>query len=312
VKGGMGMTWQNELKLHLQKLSEFWVDRDLDRYQLMADDERRAIHRKKVNLKERGVDILKAEVTGNIVGTTVQEKDRRVDYFYQLRLLQKQREVFFIEDVQTRRQAIFTWGELVADRSRAIEGSTIFIEDPSENITQLDARIPGRGKGKSKGIIYDRLAAVKYADRWWNAYNSDFKAFDVDCTNYVSQCIFAGGSPMNGQYNQHSGWWYEGNRWSLSWAVAHSFRWCLAAEDNGFGAISVERPEQLLPGDVICYDFEGDGRWDHSTIVTEQDGQGMPLVNAHTTNSRHRYWNYEDSTAWTENIKYKFYHFNDE
>ena len=34
---------------------------------------------------------------------------------------------------------------------------------------------------------------------------------------------------------------------------------------------------------------------------------GMPLVNAHTYNSRMRYWAYEDSSAYTPNIKYKFF-----
>jgi hypothetical protein len=40
--------------------------------------------------------------------------------------------------------------------------------------------------------------------------------------------------------------------------------------------------------------------------VTGKDASGMPLVNAHTYNSRMRYWAYEDSTAYTPNIKYKF------
>ncbi len=58
---------------------------------------------------------------------------------------------------------------------------------------------------------------------------------------------------------------------------------------------------------VICYDFEGDNRWDHNTIVVAKDANGMPLVNAHTNNSRLRYWTYEDSAAWTPNIQYKFF-----
>ncbi|EPR28081.1 putative cytosolic protein [Geobacillus sp. WSUCF1] len=66
--------------------------------------------------------------------------------------------------------------------------------------------------------------------------------------------------------------------------------------------------EQLMAGDVICYDFQGDGRFDHSTIVVAKDQNGMPLVNAHTTNSRMRYWSYEDSSAYTPNIRYKFFH----
>jgi hypothetical protein len=71
-------------------------------------------------------------------------------------------------------------------------------------------------------------------------------------------------------------------------------------------AVEVNRPEELKLGDIICYDFEGDGRFNHTTIVTAKDADGMPLVNAHTTNSRKRYWAYTDSTAYTPNIKYIF------
>lgn len=65
-------------------------------------------------------------------------------------------------------------------------------------------------------------------------------------------------------------------------------------------------------GDVICYDFEGDGRWNHTTIVVAKDADGMPLVNANTYNSRMRYWAYEDSTAYTPNMKYAFFHITDQ
>lgn len=65
-------------------------------------------------------------------------------------------------------------------------------------------------------------------------------------------------------------------------------------------------------GDVICYDFEGDGRWNHTTIVVAKDADGMPLVNANTYNSRMRYWAYEDSTAYTPNMKYTFFHITDQ
>ena len=67
-------------------------------------------------------------------------------------------------------------------------------------------------------------------------------------------------------------------------------------------------PEELILGDVIAYDFEDDGRWNHTTIVVAKDADGMPLVNAHSANSRRRYWNYEDSSKYTPQMKYKFFH----
>ena len=35
---------------------------------------------------------------------------------------------------------------------------------------------------------------------------------------------------------------------------------------------------KLMPGDVICYDFQGDGRFDHTTFVVAKDDENMPNV----------------------------------
>ncbi len=157
---------------------------------------------------------------------------------------------------------------------------------------------------------YDRQRAVQYAELWWNSYNPRYRHFDVDCTNFVSQAIHAGGIPMHFARQRNQGWWYRDGRenWSYSWAVAHSLRNYLARGGPHLKATAVNRADQLQLGDIICYDWEGDGRWDHNTIVTAIDPRGMPLVNAHTVNSRRRYWDYRDSHAWREQTRYAFFH----
>ncbi len=157
---------------------------------------------------------------------------------------------------------------------------------------------------------YNRPAAVAYAEKWWNDYNPAFRAFPVDCSNFVSQCLWAGSFPMVGGARRDQGWWYRGNggprdTWSYSWAVAHSLRWYLAGSPLVQAAASAA---ELRLGDVISYDFTGDGRWEHSTVVTGFDASGQPLVNAHTSNSRARFWDYRDSPAYTPRIKYSFWH----
>ena len=136
-------------------------------------------------------------------------------------------------------------------------------------------------------MLYDRLAAVRYADKWWNSYNPAYPKFDVDCTNYVSQCLRAGGAPMWGYPNREKGWWIGGGTWSLSWSTPHSLRWYLAGSKRGMTATQVGSAEELELGDIIVYDFQNDGRYDHSTIVTAKNGS-EPLVNAHTYNVKHR------------------------
>ncbi|WP_199622370.1 amidase domain-containing protein [Paenibacillus alkalitolerans] len=170
--------------------------------------------------------------------------------------------------------------------------------------------------GWERAYLYDRDAAKAYADRHWNDPSPNFITFDVDCTNYVSQCLYAGGAPMNYTDRRETGWWYKGKSggkelWSYSWSVAHALFWYLMNNRSGLRAELVTTPQELKVGDVIIYDFDGDGKFQHSTIVTGADGTGMPLVNARTSNSKARYWDYQDSYAWTERTQYRFFRIQD-
>ena len=151
-------------------------------------------------------------------------------------------------------------------------------------------------------MVYNREAAVRYANTWWNSRNPAFPSFDVDCTNYISQCLLAGGAPMHGYPNRERGWWLRGGTWSFSWSTPHSLRWYFAGSKKGLTAKQVSSAEELGLGDVIFYDFQGDGRYDHSTIVTAKDGN-VPLVNAHTFNAQHRHWAYKDSYMFSPECK---------
>ncbi|MDN4606085.1 amidase domain-containing protein [Sporosarcina highlanderae] len=159
--------------------------------------------------------------------------------------------------------------------------------------------------------MYSREAAVRYADQWWNGRNPAYPSFDVDCTNYISQCLRAGGAPMYGYPNRGKGWWLQGGTWSFSWSVSHSLHWYVAGSKKGLTAKKVSSPYELDLGDLIFYDFQGDGRYDHSTIVTAKDINGAPLVNAHTYDAYHRTWDYKDSYAWRESAQYAFFKIND-
>lgn len=164
----------------------------------------------------------------------------------------------------------------------------------------------------SRRTPYKREEAAAYAERWWKEQNPAYENFEVNCTNYVSQCLFAGQAPMNYTGRRESGWWYSGKSngremWSYSWAVADSLqRYLPRPRGAGVQAEEVDRPDALQIGDVICYDWDGTGRFGHNTIVTAHAPDGAPLVNANTVSSRHRYWDYRDSYAWTERTRYRF------
>jgi len=253
--------------------------------------------RKKELWNKRDAQIVQIKGEGRVYQTLKYDRNDYHRYLLHVTFLIKQGDRFHLEE------------QVIPYQFRLVNGKITdhYEETKNHQLTNnhLNAMPPVRES--EERFTYDRRAAVQYAERWWNSYNPDYQTFDVDCTNYVSQCLYAGGAPMWGNPNREQGWWYKGDNWSFSWAVAHSLRWYLSGSTNGLKGTEVESPEELNYGDVICYDFEGDDRWDHNTIVTGKDAYGMPLVNAHTDNSRHRYWSYEDSLAWTENIKYKFF-----
>ncbi|PLR75726.1 hypothetical protein CU633_19610 [Bacillus sp. V3-13] len=254
---------------------------------------------KKDCLSKRSAEIVKAAAKGKI--TEKQEEDDHTILLYEVhfQFLIRQKGMLYMEEEIEKREAGFYKGVLIEDKEISLYAH--------ENRAKVLPGNPVREMHRTMNDFhYDRLKAVQYAERWWNDYNPSFKKFEVDCTNYISQCLHAGGAPMRGYPNRSNGWWMRNNNWSYSWAVANSLRWYLPASKTGLRGKEVESADKLLLGDVICYDFQGDGRFDHNTIVTGKDAFGMPLVNAHTHNSRMRYWAYEDSTAYTPNIKYKF------
>lgn len=48
----------------------------------------------------------------------------------------------------------------------------------------------------SAQAAYSRTRAAEYAKKYATNYNSAFDSFKYDCTNFVSQCVNAGGIPM--------------------------------------------------------------------------------------------------------------------
>lgn len=292
MKGG------GNLKKSFQELFDTRV------YQFVSDKRSHKVffpkaEKKQATMARRSAEIVKVKATGKIIEKSDDGEFQIVKYLAHYQYLIKQKGMLYLEEEVEERLAKLYQEALVMDEE-------IKYKDYQE--PQKVQSIPLFEENEERlSYQYNRLKAVQYAERWWNSYNSAYKKFEVDCTNFISQCLHVGGAPMRGHPNRGTGWWHQNNNWSYSWAVANSLRSYLSNSKSGLRAREVSSPDQLLLGDVICYDFEGDGRFNHNTIVTGKDANGMPLVNAHTYNSRMRYWAYEDSSAYTPNIKYKFY-----
>jgi hypothetical protein len=253
--------------------------------------------RKLESMGKRSAEIVKVKAAGKILEESQVEEFQTVKYQVHFQYLVKQKGSLYLEEEVEERIGKFYKSMLVLDEE---------ISPPVNQPHVLD--VPKEEENPERlSYQYNRLKAVQYAERWWNSYNPAYKKFENDCTNFISQCLHQGGSPMRGHPNRGIGWWFMNHNWSYSWSIAHSLRLYFSNSTKGLRAKEVSSPDELLLGDVICYDFEGDGRFNHNTIVTGKDAYNLPLVNAHTYNSRMRYWAYEDSSAYTPNIKYKFF-----
>jgi hypothetical protein len=261
------------------------------------------LQRWKAKNKERRAEIVKVNARGNVYNRSKYENTEIVDYILVHEYLIKQNENFYVEERLEKRRATFINGSLAKDEE--IKESAQDASEPTEKIERYNPR-------ESLTFHYNRMKAVQYAENWWDTYNPVYKKFENDCTNFISQCLHVGGAPIYGMPNRSRGWWFKNNNWSYSWSVANSLMWYLYSSEKGLKAKEVQSADQLIPGDVICYDFDGDGKWQHNTIVVAKDTNNMPLVNAHSTNSRMRYWEYQDSHAWTPKVEYKFFHIIDD
>ncbi|MCF2650031.1 MULTISPECIES: amidase domain-containing protein [Bacillaceae] len=286
------------MKQQLMELIEKRMQQCVAKERTSIEDEKFA--RKRDCFHRRNAEIVHVKAKGKV--EDIQKKTdetKELVYTVHLQYFIKQGELFFVEEEVENRKGIFYKGVLIEDK----EIAPVY---PDYRENPLSEEFGNNTEGWSR-YSYDRLKAVQYAEKWWNSYNPKYHQFEVDCTNYISQCVHEGGAPMRGYPNRNKGWWMQNNNWSYSWSVANAFPRYLETSTTGLRAKQVNNAIELKLGDVICYDFEGDGKYNHTTIVTGKDANGEPLVNAHTYNSRMRYWKYEDSTAYTPIIKYKFF-----
>lgn len=117
---------------------------------------------------------------------------------------------------------------------------------------------------------YNREKVYKYAKKWAYSRNLKYYNYDLiggDCTNFASQCIFAGCNIMN--YSKNNGWYYiDGNNKSPSWTgVEFLHQFLLTNKGNGpYGKETTI--DKLNIGDIIQLNFDGN-KFSHSLVVIQ-------------------------------------------
>ena len=135
---------------------------------------------------------------------------------------------------------------------------------------------------------YGRTRAVMYAERYAFGQNpvfGNFRGIGGNCTNFVSQCVYAGACRMN--YTPVVGWYYISlNERTASWTGVEFF-YNFITTNGGVGPFGrVAGDDELEIGDVIQLGREGEGFY-HTLLVVGFEGDD-PLVAAQTDDAFNR------------------------
>lgn len=140
---------------------------------------------------------------------------------------------------------------------------------------------------------YDPIKAILYADKWVShedldggkdpsKYNPEYKSYHNvggDCSNYVSQCLYAGGMVRSGS-------WVPDNYVWINCQGQHFHFWNMGK--------TVANPESkdIYPGSPLYYAY-----YTHVTICVGYNSAGTPVVNGHTTDRYRVPWDYSKETV---------------
>lgn len=129
---------------------------------------------------------------------------------------------------------------------------------------------------------YNRNRAVAYARKWAHRRNPAYHNFDTlggDCTNFVSQCLYAGCGMMN--YEKDTGWYFTTiEDRAAAWTGVEFLHQFLTGDKDIGPYASVQPIKHAQPGDIIQFSFDGE-TFSHSLLVVANTPE--ILVASHTT-----------------------------
>ena len=124
---------------------------------------------------------------------------------------------------------------------------------------------------------YNADNAIAYADKWATSRNPEYKQYPgVDCCNFVSQCLYAGGMPKN------STWYPASYDWINCSGAINNFK--------KYGTFMSANDGNVLRGNPVYYDWNSNGVYDHTAICVGKNNSGTPIIDAHTGDHYHVTW----------------------
>ncbi len=219
------------------------------------------------------------------------------------------------------------------DKSKKSKSTRLTLEYSKQKTISSKTNLSHNGiehrKRLTASTIYNREGAYNWAYTYWDNYSTAFvnlgdeKWEGGDCTNFVSQCLRAGGAnnSENGTYQ----WYYKSSgtsdtkndSYSWTWSTARGLNYILHGnyKSREFGPKATEMVingdseynsvigQYVEIGDIIQYQWKSNMNITHSAIIVgilfnSSKERYEPVIAEHTNDS----W----STPWTNNA-YKTY-----
>ena len=177
---------------------------------------------------------------------------------------------------------------------------------PKNAPNAMEVSINGTGTYNRSGAQSHALNhCINYDTRYCN-----YNPCDGDCANFVSQCLEMGGQVGDNAWNRFTGacgncgttallagtYTWANNKFLQEWII-----------NTGRG-ISEDTIDALDVGDVVNYDWSGDGRFDHATIVVDGT-DGNTLICSHNADRCSVPWEMGGAVSYLYTRLYSTYSF---
>ncbi len=137
-------------------------------------------------------------------------------------------------------------------------------------------------------IEYNRQKVLEYAKTWALKRNPNYYNFSNnggDCTNFASQCVFAGCGIMN--YTPIMGWYYINSEKRTAAWTGVDFFYNFMTKNKGIGPFAKDVAiDHVQIGDIVQLEDSLQNYY-HSLVVTKIDSEGI-YVSAHDFDAYNR------------------------
>ena len=169
----------------------------------------------------------------------------------------------------------FSWMEEEAEYASEFQEADL----DDRRVISEDGSLEMMAASAAGSYTYNVSNAIAYADKYCINYNSSYNSYKGrggDCANFVSQCLYAGGFKQDSVWYKHSVAWIN-----VMKQIAHF---------KAYGTFLNATNSNLIKGNPIYFDWNGDSTYDHATICVGRNNSGIAILDSHTKDLYHATW----------------------